>query len=164
VTAGELRHPRSTAAIGAVIAIYTFFDALLVGLPILLLAAWLNPLVVFVAAFALVTVLDLAACRWVDRQWDAWVGGTRFETRMEKVRTGKRARRPVAWIEDGSDAWFGFAAALLNAVQVVALARLITGRPVGDRRILIASLAWALFVAGVFSLFGFALGDVIRAR
>jgi hypothetical protein len=67
---------------------------------------------------------------------------------MEKVRSGKRARRPVEWINGGSSVWF---------------ARLITGRPVGDRRILVASVSWALFMAAVFSLFGFALGDVIRA-
>ena len=76
------------ATIGAVIAIYTFFDALLIGLPILLLTAWLNPLAVFVGTLVVVTLLDLATCRWVDRQWDAWVAGTRFEARMQKVRTG----------------------------------------------------------------------------
>jgi hypothetical protein len=163
VTTEGDRQAGKTAVIGGAIAIYTFFDAILVGMPILLLAAWLNALIVFVVALVVVTLLDLAACGWVDRQWDVWVAGTRFEARMQKVRDGKRARRPVKWISNGSDAWFGLAAAMLNAVQVIALARLLTGRPVGSRRIFIASVAWALFMAGVFSLFGVALRDVIRA-
>jgi hypothetical protein len=152
-----------TGVVGSLVAVYTFFDALLVGLPILLLASWFNPLVVFLVALVVVTLLDVAACRWVDRSWDAWIAGTAFDRRMEKVRVGKRARRPVGWIERGSDGWIALAAALLNAVQAIALIHLITGKPAGQRRILVASAAWALFTAGIFSLFGFALGDAIQA-
>jgi len=82
---------------------------------------------------------------------------------MQKVRSGKRARRPIEWMNRGSNLWFGLAAALLNAIQVIALARLISGHAAGERRILVAAVAYSLFVAGIFSLFGFALGDVIRA-
>ena len=55
------------------------------------------------------------------------------------------------------------AAALVNAVEVDAMARLIGGRPVGAHRVFVASLGFAAFCAIVFSAFGFLLGDVIRA-
>jgi uncharacterized membrane protein len=157
------RHGGRTAVVGTVVAIYTFFDSMLIGVPILVLAAWLNPLVVAVVALVVVTLLNYAACSWVDRQWDLWLSGSRFEQRLEKVRNSKRARSPVKWIERGSDAWFFLAAALLNAVEVVALARLIGGRPVDNHRILVASVGFAAFCAVIFSAIGFALGDVIRA-
>ena len=50
---------------------------------------------------------------------------------------------------------------LLNAVQVIALVRLITGHAAGSRRVLVASLAYSIFYTGLFSLVGFALGDAI---
>ena len=112
----------AAALIGALVAIYTFFDSRLIGVPILGLAAWLNPLFVAVVAFVVVTLLNIAACSWVEPQWDVWLSGSKFETRLQKVRESKRARRPVEWIGRGSDVWFFLAAALLNAVEVVALA------------------------------------------
>ena len=150
-----------TVAVGTVIAILSIFDALIFGLPTLLLALYFNPLAVFVVALAILVLVNVWACTWIDRKWDAWIVGTRFETRMQKVRTGKRAKRPTDWIQRGSNLWFAFAAVLLNAIQVIAVTRLITGRAVGKRRIVIASIAYSLFVAGIFSLFGFALGDVV---
>ena len=72
-------------------------------------------------------------------------------------------RHPAAWITRGSDAWFGLAAALTNAITAVTVAHLVTGRPVGRRRVLIASVSFAAFVAGLGSLFGLLLRDEIRA-
>ncbi len=111
-----------------------------------------------------VTMLNLAACNWVERQWDTWIVGSKFEERLQKVRASKRARRPVEWIGRGSDVWFFLAAALLNAVEVVAPARLIGGKVIGQHRVFVASLGFAVFCAVIFSAIGFALGDVIRAR
>jgi hypothetical protein len=59
----QSRHGGRTAVIGVLVALYTFLDALLVGIPILLLAAWFNPLIVFAVALVVVTLIDLAACR-----------------------------------------------------------------------------------------------------
>ena len=70
--------------------------------------------------------------------------------------------RVVAGITRGSDGWFAVAAALTNAITAVAVARLIGGQTLSERRILIASASFALFVAGVGALFGIVLGDVIR--
>jgi hypothetical protein len=56
------------------------------------LAAWNKPVVVFVVSFAVLIVLDLAACSWIERKWDAWVAGSRVEARSQKkIRSGKRA-------------------------------------------------------------------------
>jgi hypothetical protein len=152
-----------TLTVGALIAALSIFDFFIFAIPILVLAALFNPLIVFGIAAVVLFVISIAACNWVDRKWDAWIVGTRFEAKMQKVRSGKRARRPIEWIKRGSDLWFGLAAALLDAIQVTALSRLITGRPTGERRIVVASVAYSLFLAGMYSLFGFALGDIIRA-
>lgn len=66
-------------------------------------------------------------------------------------------------MERGSDFSFGLAAALTNAITAVAVARLIGGRALSERRVVVASFSFALFVAGLGSLLGLALGDVIRA-
>ena len=101
------------------------------------------------------------AMTWIDRNWDVWIAGTRFEARMQKVRRGKRAQRPTEWINRGSDRGFATATALLDAIQVIALTRLITGRPTGNRRIVIASVVYSLTIGGLYSLIGFALGKAI---
>ena len=161
--APEGRHKGRSATIATAIAVFTFFDALLIGIPVMLLAAWFNPLIVWGVATGMLIWINAAACGWVDRQWEVWIVGTRFEERLQKMRDSKRAHKPVEWINRGSDAWFGLAAALLNAVEVVTLVRLINGRPVGAHRIMVASFSYSIFVVGIFSLFGFALGDIIRA-
>jgi len=62
----------------------------------------------------------------------------------------------VGWIERGSAFWFGLAAVLLNAFWVVAIARALTGSPVGERRILVASAAYGIVWAGFAALIGYA--------
>jgi hypothetical protein len=59
--------------------------------------------------------------------------------------------------------WFALAAALTNAITTVGAARMITGSPVSERRILIASASFGLFVATLGALLGIAMGDIIRA-
>jgi hypothetical protein len=154
---------RRVAGVGALIAIWTFFDALIIGLPTLFLSAWFNALVVFLVVAVVVTLVNVAACQWVDTRWDTWIAGTRFDDRMQKVRSGKRARRPVEWIGRGSDFWFGLAAVVLNPVQVTALVRLLSGSVAGRRRIVVASLSYSIVIVAIFCLFGFALRDVIQA-
>jgi hypothetical protein len=85
---------RRTVVIGALIGIFAVFDAIIIGLPILGLAAWLNPLVVFVVALISLVVINIAACTWVDRQWDAWIVGSRFEHKMQKIRIGQAGHTP----------------------------------------------------------------------
>ena len=53
-----------------------------------MLAAWLNPLIVFAAAAGLLTLLNIACCNWIQRRWESWIAGNakRLEARLEKMR------------------------------------------------------------------------------
>jgi hypothetical protein len=152
--------------VGSVIAAYALLDGIIIGLPVMFLAAWLRPLVVFVFAAAGLIFTNVACCTWVDDHWDGWVASgkaKKVEKRIEKLRTGRLMRHPVEWIRRGSDVWFALAAALINAITVIAIARVIAGQRLGAHRVLVASVAYSLFFAALFSLLGFALGDAIRA-
>jgi hypothetical protein len=153
-----------TGVIGTLVAVWWAIDGLVL-LTVIVLAAWLNPLLVFAVALVVCFAINLACCNWIDRHWDRWMAnaGKKLERKLEKMRTGRLMRHPVAWIERGSDFWFGLAAALTNAITTVAVGRLIGGHAIGERRIVVASFSFALFVAGLGVLLGLALGDVIRA-
>jgi hypothetical protein len=70
-------------------------------------------------------------------------------------------RHPVAWITRGSDLWYSFAAIFANAIIVCAIARLITGEPAPERRIVLGAFAYAVCFAATFSFTGFVLSDVV---
>jgi hypothetical protein len=154
-----------TGAIGTVVAAFAFFDGVFIGAPIALLAGSLRPLPVFVAAAVAVSCLSIACSTWLDRRWDDWLSGNdkRVANRLETMRGSRLMRRPVAWIEGGSDRQYAFAAALANPVLVVAVARSVSGRPIGGRRIRLGSIAYAIPYVAMWTLFGLALGDAIRA-
>ncbi len=154
-----------TGFVGAVVAAVGFFDAVFLGMPIAVLAASLSPLTVFVGAAIAVSLLSIACCSWVDRRWDEWSAGNagRLERRLEKMRESRLLAHPVAWIERGSDRWYAVAAAVANPVLVAALARPLSGRPIGRRRIVLGSVAYAVPYVAMWSLVGFLLGDTIRA-
>ena len=153
-----------TTAMGTFIAIYGLFDTLLMGVPIVLLAAWLNPLLVFAVAAVGVTAADGLCCTWLDREWDRWFAGSgrRLEAKLEHVRTGRLLRHPVDWIEHGSDGKFALGAAITNAIIATVISRLLTGAPVGPRRILLASFAYGAFFTGLYAFVGFLLGSALR--
>jgi hypothetical protein len=158
-------HPASTAFIGAFVAIFAVFDTLLLGVPIMMLAAWIDPLLIFIATGALLTVVNRAACGWLDREWDLWMGGPgkRVEKKLDSMRSSRLMEHPVRWIAGGSDVRFAFAASLTNAIITVAGARLIGGKRVGTHRVLIASVTYSLFFVGVYSLVGSVIGNFIGA-
>ena len=163
-TRGTARSARA-AAVGTAIALYATFDSLITGLPIAVLAAVLNPLIVFLAAAVLLVLLNIACCNWIERQWAAFIAGNakRLEAKLDKMRKSRVMRHPVAWITRGSDAWYTLAAALANAIIVMALARFIGGEPVSERRILLGSVAYAICFAATFSVTGFVVADAVRA-
>jgi hypothetical protein len=150
---------------GTLVAIYGMFDTLLMGLPIVLLAAWLDPLVVFAVAAIGVTAADGLCCTWLDREWDRWSAGfgRRIEPRVKRMREARLLSHPVAWIEHGSDRQFALGAAITNAIIATVISRLLTSKPVGPRRILMASLAYGLFFSGLYAFVGFLLGSALRA-
>jgi uncharacterized membrane protein YhaH (DUF805 family) len=72
-------------------------------------------------------------------------------------------KRPVGWITRSADYWYVLACIVIQAILVTALARLIGGEPVSERRIRLGSAAYATVFSGVFTLIGLAIGDAIRA-
>jgi hypothetical protein len=154
-----------TTAMGTLVVLYGMLDTLLMGVPIVLLAAWLNPLVVFVVAGIGVTAADGLCCTWLDREWERWFAGSgrRIEPKLDHVRASRLLRHPVAWIERGSDRQFALGAAITNAIIATVISRLLTGTPVGPRRILMASLAYGAFFTGLYAFVGFLLGTALHA-
>jgi hypothetical protein len=154
-----------TGVIATAVTAFAFFDGVFFGLPIAALAMSLQPVSVFVYTAIIVSCVSIVCSSWVNRRWDEWFVGndSRVGKKLEKMRASRLMRRPVDWIESGSDGRYALAAALANPTLVVAFARSMGARPVGDRRILLGSVAYALPYVAVWTLLGFALGDVIRA-
>jgi hypothetical protein len=158
-------HSVATAIIGGLVTIYAIFDTLLLGLPIIVLAAWIHPLIVFAGAGIVLTIVNRAACGWLDREWDTWMTGSgkRVEKKLDGMRSSRIMKHPVNWIVGGSAIGFAFAASLTNAIITVVSARLVGRKPVGTHRTLVAAVTYSLFFVGTYSLVGWVLGDVIRA-
>jgi len=154
-----------TGVVGTIVAAFAFFDAALLGMPIALLATSLRPLFVFAVGAILVTLLSIACCRWLDHRWDDWSTGhgARLEKRLDAMRGSRLMSRPVAWIQHGSDRLYALAAAIVNPILVVALARSVGGNAVGERRIVLGSAAYAVPYVAMWTFVGFALAGTISA-
>lgn len=156
--------PGRQTLVGAGVVVWAFLDPL-IGIILVVLAAWLRPWVVFLVAAVVLTIINTALCSWLDRSWDPFVAGPgkKLEARLEKMRRGRMMRHPVKWITDGSAFWYSLAAMLTNAITCVAIARVVGGEPIGERRVRLAAVSFSIFEAGLFVLIGWAMGDVIRA-
>ena len=154
-----------TGAVGTIVAAFAFFDGVFIGTPIALLVASLRPFPLFVAAAIAVTCLSIACSGWLNRRWDDWLSGNdkRIANKLEMMRASRLMRRPVAWIEGGSDRQYALASALANPVLVVAVARSVGGEPIRGRRIRMGSIAYAIPYVAMWTLVGLALGNAIRA-
>jgi hypothetical protein len=153
-----------TVAIGTAVAAYTLLDAYTIGILILVLATWANPLVVFLVAAVTLTPVNLAASSWVNRAWDAWTPhGGGLEERIDRLRSGRWSSHAVGWVTRSSVRWYMLAATLLNATVTVALTRSITGQAVDARRIRLGAMAYSTFFAAMFTLTGLSLKYVITA-
>jgi hypothetical protein len=152
--------------VGTVVAGVAFFDALLLGAPIALAAALFGrPLLVFGVAACAVACIVVGCCRWVERRWDVWCSGngTRLEHSLETMRESRLLRRPVAWIQSGSERSYALAAAVANPILVAAFARSLSGEPIGERRILLGAVAYAVPYAAMWTIIGFVLGETLRS-
>lgn len=154
-----------SGVVGTIVAAVAFFDGVFIGAPIALLAASFRPSLVYVLATVVVVLLVIGCCRWVDRRWEDWFSGngTRIEKRLETMRANRLMAHPVAWIQRGSDRWYALAAAVANPILVATLARFVGGKPIGERRILLGAVAYALPYVAMWSIVGVALGETIRA-
>jgi hypothetical protein len=144
---------------------FGFFDGVFLGAPIALLAATSGPVPVYCGAVIAVIVLVIACCRWVDRCWDAWFSGKgrRIETRLEGMRASRLMRHPVAWIQRGSDRWYALAAAVANPILVAGFGRFLGGKQIGERRIVLGAVAYAIPYVAMWTLVGLVLSGSLRA-
>jgi len=159
-------HSAARAGIaGTLVAAFAFFDGVFLGAPIALLAASFRPLVVYTVAVVAVIAIVAACCRWVDRRWEIFFSGSgsRVEQRLATMRESRLMRHPVAWIQRGSDRWYGLAAAVANPILVSAFARVVGGKPVGHRRIMLGAIAYALPYVAMWALVGLTVGGSLRA-
>ena len=151
--------------IGAAVGVYAFLDDLLLG-PILVgLTVWIPWYLTFSVAAGALTVVNIACCNWMQRRWDSWIRGygAKLERRLDKLRRGRLLRYPVSWITRDSDVWLTIAAGLIGTVIVVAVTRLAGSRPVGQRRVLFASIAYSVGFAATYTGVGVGIGDLVRA-
>jgi hypothetical protein len=147
------------------VAALAFFDGVVLGAPVALLAATFSPLIVYVVATTVAILLVIACCSWVERRWEGGFSGNsgRIGKRLEAMRGSRLMRHPVNWIEHGSDRWYAFAAAIANPILVLGIARSMSGKPVGKRRILLGSVAYAVPYVAMWTFVGLALGETIRS-
>jgi hypothetical protein len=150
-----------TVAIGTAVAAYTLLDAYTIGILIMALAIWTDPLWLFLVATAVLTPVNLAASSWVNRVWIPHGGG--YQKRLDRLRAGRWSSHAVGWVTRSSVGWYMLAATLLNATVTVALTRSITGQAVDARRIRLGAIAYSAFFAAMFTLTGLALKVVITA-
>ncbi|HEX3453144.1 MAG TPA: hypothetical protein VHS03_00850 [Gaiellaceae bacterium] len=152
-----------TGAAGTVVGAVAFFDGACIGMPIAALAAALRPLFVFPAGAVAVSLLAIACCTWLERRWGDWSSGNRnrLERRLGRMRESRLMRKPVAWLEHGSDRQYAFVAAVANPVLVAALARSIGGCPIGRRRIVLGAVAYAIPYVALWTLVGVAIGSAV---
>jgi hypothetical protein len=154
-----------TSVAAGVIVAYWLADGYVIGLPVAALAATWSPLIVFLGALAIVTSINLAACRWINAAWSSWASGSgaRIERQLDKVRPTRVGRATTRWIASDSDLRFAAAAALTCAIVAVTLGRSVAGRPLGAHRVRLAAVSYALFSVGLFTLAGVVAGEALGA-
>ena len=151
-----------TGVVGTVVAGIAFFDGVFVGAPVAVLAVALRPVLVYPLAVAAVSLLSIGCCAWLDRRWDDWASGhgKRLERRLDAMRRSRLMQHPVEWLRSGSDRRYALAAALVNPILVVGLSRTIEEEPVGRRRIVLGSFAYAVPYVAIWTLVGIALSSL----
>jgi hypothetical protein len=90
---------------------------------------------------------------------------------MDVRQPGGTARSPAArvasgqapagdqWVTEGSVGWFVLASIITNAIITVSLARLVNGKPVPERKVLITVVAFTILFSGLWAFVGWVLND-----
>ena len=96
----------------------------------------------------------------MQRSWDEWIRGygAKLEARLEKIRWDRLLKHPFGWIARDSTVLLTIAAGLIGTVIVVAVTRLAGSKPIGQRRILFASVAYSVGFAATYT------GGALRSR
>ena len=155
----------ANGAIGALVAVYAFLDDLILGPVLIAAAVWVPWYLDFAVAAAVLTIINVACCTWMQRSWDDWIRGygAKLEARLEKLRRGRVLRHPLGWIARDSAVLLTIAAGLIGTVIVVAVTRLAGGNPIGRRRILYASVAYSVGFAATYTGVGVAIKELVGA-
>jgi hypothetical protein len=155
----------SNVAAGLIVA-YWLADGYVIGLPVAALAATWKPLIVFLGALTIVISINLAACRWINTAWSSWASGSsgaRIDRQLDKVRPTRVGQAATRWISSDSDMRFAAAAALTCAIVTVTLGRSVAGRPLAAHRVRLATVSYAVFSVGLFTIVGAVAGEALSA-
>ena len=127
-----------TGVIGTLVAAFAFFDGVVLGAPVALLAASFSPLIVYVVATTAAILLVIACCSWVDRRWEGWLLGGQPRRQAARSNASEPPDEASRGVDRARlDLGYAFAAAVANPILVLASARSMSGKPVGERRILL---------------------------
>jgi hypothetical protein len=120
-------------------------------LAVVLLALFVvHHVIALAAAFVAYAAIELAFCTWVDRNWDGWEAKARprMRKKIDKWRSGRVMRHVADWITGGTGVVYGIASLIAmfitDAVVVVTVARMLSGRKLGRGRVLWTCLAAAI--------------------
>jgi hypothetical protein len=80
------------------------------------------------------------------------------------MRESRLLSHPVAWIQSGSDRAYSFAAAVANPILIAGLSRFIGGQPIGERRIMLGAVAYAIPYVALWSIVGLVVSGSLGAR
>jgi hypothetical protein len=135
-------------------------------LGVVLLALFVvHHVIALAAAFVAYGAIELGFCTWVDRHWDGWEAKARprMRKKIDKWRSGRVMRHVADWITGGTGVVYGIASFMAmfitDAVVVVTVARMLTGRKLGRGRVLWTCLAAAIVftiyaTVAVYTIFG----------
>jgi hypothetical protein len=154
----------ANGAIGAFVGVYAFLDDLLLGPILIAVTVWVPWYLVFGVAAGALTFINIVCCNWMQRRWDEWIRGygAKLEARLAKLRRGRLLKHPLGWITRDSTVLLTIAAGLIGTVIVVAVTRLAGSKPIGQRRILFASVAYSVGFAATYTGVGVAIENLVR--
>lgn len=152
-----------TGAIASLVALWWTIGGEIALLGLVALAILASPLLAFAFAAAGLTIIDTAACAWLDRHWDEWMArsGDRAARTLERMRSNDFLRRVVGWMTGTSPLRFVIAAVVTSPITTVCIVRLGGGTTIGRSRILGAALANAVVVGVIAALAGYLI-NVVR--
>jgi hypothetical protein len=71
------------AGVGSLVLAWTFFDGVILGLPIFVVSMVTElPVIAFAVGAVGWILFNFGAGHWIEREWDTWIVGTRFETKL----------------------------------------------------------------------------------
>lgn len=151
--------------IGTAVGVYAFLDDLILGPVVVALAVWLPWYVTFTLTTAVLIMVNIACCNWLQKRWESWIQGygAKLEARLERIRRGRLLRHPLAWIARESPVWFVIASGLIGTVIVVAVARVSGGKIVGGRDVVLGSMAYSVGFAATYTGVGVLIEDLLLA-